>query len=400
MTQVQHREIMGLPIPFGDAEYGERIDAARRQLQEASLDAIVLFHQESMFYLFGYDQLGYWIYQAAIVTADSRDVTVIARPLDADLVEGLPFVGEIRSWRDDSHDDPARMTCEALRDLGVLGAGRRIGIELHSHALLPYYYRGLERGLDGECELVDASDLVTDLRLHKSEGEVSYSRAAGRYMDAGFRAAFAALRPGVTEAQVLGECLNGMLHAGGDVPAVMPPLGSGPRTLGKTHCTASQRVIQDDELFVLEVGGCSQRYHAVGVQSKWMGTPPPEVSERHAALVEAMEAGMAATAPGVPTADVARSVSAVLGARGIPSPGKHFGYGTGIGFNPTWVDNLRIKETDPHVLDPGMVFHLFVYHQLAHPSGPIELFVGRPVLVTETGSEALTDIPLTLDLHA
>ena len=195
---------LGMPLPFEEAEYARRLDAARAALAEARLDAIILFHQESLHYLFGYDQLGYWIYQPVVLTAEASEVTVLARPLDHDLIEGLPFVRELLAWRDDSaaHDDPSGLTREMLADLGLLGAGRRIGIELRTHALLPYYHEKLCAALDGHCELVDASDLITELRLRKSDAEVAYAREAGRIMDAGFAAGFAAMRPGATEADV------------------------------------------------------------------------------------------------------------------------------------------------------------------------------------------------------
>jgi Xaa-Pro dipeptidase len=392
---------LGMPLPFEEAEYARRLDAARAALAEAGLDAIILFGQESLHYLFGYDQLGYWIYQPVVLTAAASEVTVLARPLDHDLIEGLPFVRELRAWRDDSaaHDDPSGLTREMLADLGLLGAGRRIGIELRTHALLPYYYEKLRAALDGRCELVDASDLITELRLRKSDAEVAYAREAGRIMDAGFAAGFAAMRPGATEADVLADSLSAMLKAGGEMPALAPPLGAGARTLGKTHGAATQRVLREDEPFLLEIGGCKARYHAVGVQTKWLGTPPPRIQATYDVLVEALELGLEVVAPGVPVTDVARRVKAELARHDIPVAGRHVGYGTGIGFPPTWLDNLRIKETDPHVLECNFVFFLFAHHTVAHAGERLELFAGAPILVTATGNERLSRTALRLELE-
>jgi Xaa-Pro dipeptidase len=396
-----HRSsIIGMPLAFSDDEYKTRLDQARQNVREAGLDALILFHQESMFYLFGYDQLGYWVYQAAVITPGREDVIVVARGTDRSLIEGLPSVSEVRTWRDDSDDDPTAKTCDVLREAGALKPGARIGVELRTHALLPYYSGRLARQLGAEsAELVDASDLINDQRLVKSDTEVAYTRTAARALDAGYAAAFAMLEPGVTEANVLAAAMAGMLGAGGDVPAIVPPLSSGPRAAARTHGAATQRVVEPGETLVLEAGGCSQRYHAVGVQTKWLGgAVPAPVQSAYDGLLDALAAGRESTRAGVPVADVARTVNAVLTEHGHRVPGAHVGYGTGIGFPPTWLDNLRIKETDSHILAANMVFFMFVKHRVELDGKGIELFVGEPLLVTDNGVDRLSSVELSISL--
>ena len=98
-------------------------------------------------------------------------------------------------------------------------------------------------------------------------------------------------------------------------------------------------------------------------------------------------------------ADVARRVKAELARNDIPVAGRHVGYGTGIGFPPTWLDNLRIKETDPHVLERNFVFFLFAHHTVEHAGERLELFVGAPILVSATGNERLSRTALRLELE-
>ncbi|TIU15637.1 MAG: hypothetical protein E5W40_02730, partial [Mesorhizobium sp.] len=90
--------MIGMPLPFTNGEYSRRIDAVRKRLVEEKLDALLIFHQESMFYLFGYEQTGYWIYQTAILTADNPEITVFVRTADEHMVRGLPYVGDVRTW--------------------------------------------------------------------------------------------------------------------------------------------------------------------------------------------------------------------------------------------------------------------------------------------------------------
>ncbi len=392
------QNIIGMPLPFDDVEYRTRIGNAHRALNDAQLDAILLFHQESMYYLFGYDQLGYWVYQTAILRADSEKVKVVCREADRNFIEGLHFVEEMRNWRDDSADDPAKVTVDVLHDSGLLNSSKRIGIELKSHALLPAYYEALRTALAGKCELVDASDLITELRLRKSPAEIEYMKRAAGVMDAGFEAAFKAMLPGVAETEVLAQSMTASFAAGGDTPAILPPTASGPRTLSQTHGAATSRKIKNNEPFVFEIGGCFRRYHAVGVNSKWIGDAPSNIAAAYIVLTQGLDAGLEGLKPGDSTSELAGKVNTFLDGHGMYSPGRHIGYGTGIGYPPTWLDNLRIKRTDSHILESGMTFFYMLHRTVDTPSGPVDLFVGEPILITDRGNERLKGHAFSLEL--
>ncbi len=381
-------------LPFSRAEYEERLRRTRGAMQEAGLDALLVFHQEHMFYLAGYDQIGYWVYQVLVVPAAAVPMTAIVRKVDELLVRQGGIVDDVHVWLDDAARDPAQQTADVLRERGLLD-GRRLGIERKSHTLLPHYYDLLRQALR-DAELVDASDLVTDLRLVKSPAEVAYMRRAGEVMDAGVRAAFDLLRPGVRECDIHAAVAHAMYAAGGEPPSVAPPMGTGPRTLTQTHGAATTRAIVAGDPFLLEVGGCVGRYHAVCMRTASVGPPSARMQSIYDAIREATDAGLAAIKPGVPTAEVARRVHDTMATRGYSRRGQHVGYGIGLGYPPTWIDNLRIKETDMHVLQPGMTFLL--HSGLIAPDASFYVALGDPVLVTERGAERLTaldrDLPV------
>jgi Xaa-Pro aminopeptidase len=58
-----------MPAPFERAEYAARLRKTREAMRAAGLDVLLVFHQEHMFYLAAYDQIGYWVYQVLIVPA-------------------------------------------------------------------------------------------------------------------------------------------------------------------------------------------------------------------------------------------------------------------------------------------------------------------------------------------
>ena len=164
-------------VPFARSEYDARLRRTRAAMRQAGLDVLLVFHQEHMFYLAGYDQIGYWVYQVLVVPADEAPMTAIVRKVDELLVREGRIVDDVRVWLDDATRDPAQQTADVLRERGLLD-GRRIGIERKSHALLPYYYDLLREALpDGA--LVDASDLVTELREYLQAGQAEKIGAVG-----------------------------------------------------------------------------------------------------------------------------------------------------------------------------------------------------------------------------
>src|SRR3546814_20841777 len=113
-----------MALHFTEAEFAGRRDRACHLLAESGLDGLLMFRQESMYYLTGYDSFGYVFFQCLYLGADGR-LMLLTR--SADLRQARqPSVGkDIRTWVDGPDADPATELPEALRQLGC--AGKRLG---------------------------------------------------------------------------------------------------------------------------------------------------------------------------------------------------------------------------------------------------------------------------------
>lgn len=375
---------------FDAFEYERRLALVRGSMEERGLEALLLFNQESAYYLFGYDQIGYWVYQCLVLPRSGAPIA-IARKADEAIIRATGQL-DARIWFDDPEHDPIHLTRDALTEAGLKPAAR-VGIELRSHALLAAYYQSLREAL-AHFELIDASDLVAAHRMVKSPPEIALVRRASAIMDEAFLAARDCLTPGVRETDVHAAIARTLYANGGDPPAVPPPIASGPRTQTQTHGSATERVIEEGDPVTVEIGAAYRRYHAVGLRSAVVGTRSAELSRLHAGLVAGLAAGEPMIGPGVPTSEVAATTLEGLARAGLSRAGRHVGYGIGIGYPPTWLEPLRLKLTDPHVLVSGMTVFFFV-------GAPTEderhyLAVGDPVLVTDAGHEILSALPRDL----
>ena len=61
-----------MALHFDRAEFESRIVAARKALAAERLDALLLFAQESLYYLTGFDTSGFVFFQCAVLTPGRR----------------------------------------------------------------------------------------------------------------------------------------------------------------------------------------------------------------------------------------------------------------------------------------------------------------------------------------
>ncbi|HTU15285.1 MAG TPA: Xaa-Pro peptidase family protein [Solirubrobacterales bacterium] len=371
------------PPPFGLDVHRARIDRAIGDCAERGLAGLLLFSQESLFYLFGYDQIGYWVFQAVYLPADGGSPVAICRAPDAFSIEQSPFIDDVRVWTDDQAESPAEM---AIGLMGT-GGGTKVGVELRSHSLLARYWSELSEAAAGKVELVDASDVIASRRAIKDEGEIEKFRLAARHLRRSYEAAEAMIEPGVRECDLLGASMDAMYRDGASPTAIHPPIASGPRTMSQTHGSATERAVMPGEPLVIEIGAAASRYHAVAARTYVIGEPSKPLADMHEAASVALESGFEAMAPGRSLADVARLAQGELSERGFSRAGRHVGYGTGIGFPPTWLEEGRIKVSDETPAQPGMTFFYFI--GISDPEHETCAYVGEPVLITETGYERL-----------
>ena len=64
-----------MPLHFNREEFSKRLDRLKELMSSNKLDGILLFRQESMFYLTGYDTFGYVFFQCLYLGIDGKPVS-------------------------------------------------------------------------------------------------------------------------------------------------------------------------------------------------------------------------------------------------------------------------------------------------------------------------------------
>ncbi len=372
-------------LHFAPAEFAAREAATRAAMAGAGLDALVLFRQESMYWLTGYDTFGYVHFQALVLRADGT-LVLLTRSADRLQARFTSRIDDVRIWRDAADARPEAELRDLLAGLGL--AGRRIGVEWDAYGLTAAKGQRVAAALDGLASLVDASLLVTELRAVKSPAEIACHREAARLADAALDAAVAATGPGAFEGDILAELQGAIYRGGGDDPANEQIIGSGPGAL-MCRYYSGRRTLGADDLLTLEFAAAWRHYHAALMRTVIVGRPDPRVLAMHAACREGLLAAEGALRPGNPLGDAFDAHARVMDAHGFGAAKLNAcGYSLGTTFAPNWMDWPMAYAGQAYAVRPGNVF--FLHMILFDEARGHAMTLARTSLVTDAGAEPLS----------
>ena len=171
-----------MALHFERAEFDARRDRLVLEMTENKLDAMLLFAQESMYWLTGYDTFGFCFFQCLVVKADGSMV-LLTRSADVRQAKHTSIIDNIAVWTDRADANPAIDLRNLLNDLDLLGC--RIGVEYDTHGLTAKNGQLLDEQLKTFGQIADASGIVSRLRLFKSPAEIKKAETAAELGDDG-----------------------------------------------------------------------------------------------------------------------------------------------------------------------------------------------------------------------
>lgn len=380
-----------MTLHFTRPEFERRKGRLLVEMAERKLDGLMMFQQESMYWLTGYDTFGFCFFQSLWLGADGR-LALLTRSADLRQAQHTSLIEDIRIWTDRADATPQQQLRDMVADLG--GAGARIGVEYESYGLTAAAGKKLDAAFDGFATLEDASRLVDRLRAVKSPAEIIYVRQAGKLALAAREAAIATVGPDVDEGEVLAAMQGAIFQGGGDYPANEFIIGSGRDALLCRYKSGRRKLDGEDQI-TLEWAGAYRHYHAAMMETVIVGPPRDRHLELFAAAKQALEACAHAMIPGKTAGDIFAAHAHVMDGHGLASHRlAACGYSLGAKFTPSWMDPPMFYEANPWVLEPGMV--LFAHMILMDSETETAMCLGRTFLIGVNGNECLTEAPLDL----
>lgn len=384
-----------MSLAFDRVEYAARLDRLVARLEDEGLDAILLFAQESMYWLTGYDTFGFCFFQSMVVTRDRR-IALLTRSADLRQAQLTSIVEDIRVWEDRDGASPVLQLRDLVEGMGLSGA--RLGVEYDTHGMTGRIALEMAAHLAPAAHLVDASLLVGRLRAVKSAAEIALVRRAAALTDAAYEAALERIRPGAREGEILAAMQGAVFAGDGDYPGNEFIIGSGREAL-LCRYQSGRRVLEDHDQITLEWAGAFRRYHVAAMRTVVVGTP----TARHRALHDAARAALSAVeekmTQGHSFGDLFAAHAAVIDGRG---EGRHrlnaCGYSLGARFAPSWMDWPMAYRDNPAPIVPDMV--IFMHMILMDSDTGTAMSLGRSYLTRAGAPECLSKLPLDLPVKA
>jgi Xaa-Pro aminopeptidase len=349
-----------IPVRVSNGELDRRWNAVRTLMAEQGIQALVIQNRE--------DWLGgtiKWFTDIPTNNGYPRSVVFHADDLMT-VVEMGPFGGRrLLDGADEIHrgvgevlfapsftsvsytqEYDARLVADVLKRRGYRTVGL-VGGSSMPHGFVTV----IGEALAGNTNLVDASDLIDNLKAIKSDEEIALIRGTARMQDEVFAKVLAAIEPGMRDVDVAALAWHESQIRGSEQGIVLgtsAPLGVRSGFAGR-HMQGRTLQRGDHLSLLIETNGPGGFYAEIA-RTIVLGRASQELLDGFAAMRDAQQATLALMKPGAPAQAIAAAHDAYMVERGLPAERRLYSHGQGYDM----VERPLIRRDEPMLIEVGM----------------------------------------------
>jgi Xaa-Pro aminopeptidase len=323
--------------------YKDRIKALQANMDATGIDLVAIAPTANMRYLAGFAPLMDERFCALLVGRE--EIRAVIPELNADQVETHTELSAMR-WTD--AEGPRHTLQKALQELGIEpGAILSADNTMRADSLL------LLQEMINPMRSVAAGQIMTPLRVHKSEDEIEILQRSAVLADKALLAGVEVCRPGATERDVA-EVISAYFRSGGAEAIDFIIVASGPNGAFPHHETG-ERVLQEGDTIIIDIGASLNSYKSDITRVVYLGRPSDEMIAMYDAVLEANIKARQVAEAGKRASEVDLAARETLEKAGF---GPYFVHRTGHGLGLETHEPPWITSTSQTVLEPGMVFSI------------------------------------------
>jgi len=381
-------------------EYAARRAALAARLEERGLPGAVLFDTHRVSYYTGFSFIPTERPIAFALATDGRGGMLVPR-LEVEHAQANAAVQEVAHYDEYPGDRPP---LAALADLlGALGVHGTIGADQDGYPWV-FGYRGPSLGEVTGADVRPIADAVEDQMAIKSEAELALLRESCKWGNLAHTLLQRYTRSGVSETEVENrastEATHAMLDAIGPIYRAQSIWYSGAsagyrgqigRNAAIPHALPNNIVFQAGDVLVTGATAPVWGYHSELERTMVIGPPSDEQKRLFEHMVALQDLAIDTIRPGVPCAEVDRTVRAYYDEHGLWENWRHHvGHAIGLRYH----EGPFLDRGDATEIRPGMVFTVEPGLYAAAVGG---FRHSDTVAVTEDGVEWLTYYPRDLE---
>jgi len=376
--------------------FEQNMNTFRRRLEKNDIDVALITDDDNVYYLTGYyDYLHMDFGRPTILVVLREGPSILITPsIDFNSAEALARVDRIASWNDGIGNEWR----EELPNVVM----KAVKVAIEPNNIQPVVHSFLVELIEAK-KLEDASLILSDMRMIKSDSELQLARHAGKVANAMMTAGRAAIGSGIAEYEVaLATSQAGTRMAAELLNAHYTDEDMSPNThflqimasgeaITKTHHRATTRIMQYGEpVFLCFCGMTNFHRFKLGFdRTFWIGELLNKSQETiYEIALSSQKAALKALRPGVTAESVHAAYAEVIKEAGYDYP---FRCGRATGFS--YLEAPQLVTGDKTILQPGMVLAV-------DGSVSVDKFraqIGDSFIITEDGYEAITDHPKNMD---
>tara|TARA_B110000263_G_scaffold81850_1_gene71589 strand:+ start:567 stop:1712 length:1146 start_codon:yes stop_codon:yes gene_type:complete len=376
--------------------FEQNMNTFRRRLEKNDIDVALITDDDNVYYLTGYyDYLHMDFGRPTILVVLREGQSILITPsIDFNSAEALARVDRIASWNDGIGNEWR----EELPNVVM----KAVKVAIEPNNIQPVVHSFLVELIEAK-KLEDASSILSDMRMIKSDSELQLARHAGKVANAMMTAGRAAIGSGIAEYEVaLATSQAGTRMAAELLNAHYTDEDMSPNThflqimasgeaITKTHHRATTRIMQYGEpVFLCFCGMTNFHRFKLGFdRTFWIGELLNKSQETiYEIALSSQKAALKALRPGVTAESVHAAYAEVIKEAGYDYP---FRCGRATGFS--YLEAPQLVTGDKTILQPGMVLAV-------DGSVSVDKFraqIGDSFIITEDGYEAITDHPKNMN---
>lgn len=371
-----------------DAEYKERAQRAARLIQRDRLDVLIVNGNEADYANTRYFS-GFWpVFERCGVAVSPEGQTALmvgpeSKIFAADFGK-IPDIFVMLEYRESADPAYPHVKTDRFQDvldkLKVKGSKLRIGVAslLDTNVVI---WEGIKRAFP-EAEIVDASPLMVELRSVKSENEIACLREGARITKIATDEVIRALRPGVTELQMVGIAQKTVYENGAEYEG-LPMYCFSQKSTKHAISRSSHRVIQKGDIVQLNLSAKVDGYSpSIGMPVS-LGPLKGEKREIVEFILEMHRWTEGQLKPGVPAQQIAADFEKLFKERGH---GESYNYGPCHGLGMIEVEAPWMESISNYQLKPNMTFQIDTFGT----GSDFGVRWEKPIAIRDNGIELLS----------
>jgi Xaa-Pro dipeptidase len=311
-------------------------------MKKNQMDLMVIGPSSDLEYLTGLSPHPDERFMGLFIFSDNRYFYISPEIYYEETRDYLGNEADIFIWNDNS--GPIGVVEEALRKYGVNHLVIGINDGIKAVDLIDFWTLFNSRFVNG-------SSATEELRIIKTHEERDYLRQASLIADDVVGEVVKFIRPGITEKDILKK-IDDLFEYKWKVPKAFAIVASGPNS-SKPHYNDDKRVIEENDIIVLDLGCRVNGYHSDISRTVFVGEPNEEQRKIYEIIVHANTEAEKFARKGVKAEDVDNVARQIIIGAGY---GEYFLNRTGHGIGMAVHESPYIKKGNRQILDNGMAF--------------------------------------------